>query len=111
MAMSWVLTARSQRQPRFDLYVERRGEGRAGGGRFAGTRWGMFGRLIFRDDERARARNPAGPAGRADFALSGLASRHAHLVLAGVTGDVLDGASRRRAVLSLGAGVGWQHRF
>jgi fructose-1,6-bisphosphatase II / sedoheptulose-1,7-bisphosphatase len=69
----------------------------------------MFGRLIFRDDdERERAaRIGLGPAEqRQGFALSDLASGHAHLVLAGVTGDVLEGATNAGAqVLSLGAGV------
>ena len=72
---------------------------------------------IFRDDdERERAaRIGLGPAEQGQiFALSDLASRHAYLVLAGVTGDVLDGATKAGAqVLSLGAGVCGlqQHQF
>ena len=97
--------------PRFDLYVGSGGapEGVLAAAGLQALGGSMFGRLIFRDDdERERAaRIGLEPAEQGPiFALSGLASGHAHLVLAGVTGDVLDGATTAGAqVLSLGAGV------
>ena len=97
--------------PRFDLYVGSGGapEGVLAAAGLQALGGSMFGRLIFRDDdERERAaRIGLGPAEQGQiFALSDLASGHAHLVLAGVTGDVLDGATTAGAqVLSLGAGV------
>ena len=96
---------------RFDLYVGSGGapEGVLAAAGLQALGGSMFGRLIFRDDdERERAaRIGLGPAEQGQiFALSDLASSHAHLVLAGVTGDVLDGATTAGAqVLSLGAGV------
>ena len=93
--------------PRFDLYVGSGGapEGVLAAAGLQALGGSMFGRLIFRDDdERERAaRIGLGPAEQGQiFALSDLASGHAHLVLAGVTGDVLDGATTAGAqVLSL----------
>ncbi|MAV47248.1 MAG: fructose-bisphosphatase class II [Alphaproteobacteria bacterium TMED89] len=63
----------------------------------------MLGRLLFRDEaERARARNLGLHDLERVYTLSDLASPAAHLVLAGVTADVLDGVQGGRVhVLTL----------